>query len=54
MEQPVCVDVCPTRALKLVDTDEFEGVYKEKRRKAAETAVSAGGADGFVIMDLET
>src|SRR5512137_2402588 len=39
MEEPVCVDVCPTHALELVDLNTFEDLQREKRkaifRKAA-------------------
>jgi carbon-monoxide dehydrogenase iron sulfur subunit len=35
MEKPVCVDVCPTSALELVDLDQIETLLSEKRRKAA-------------------
>ena len=53
MEHPVCVDVCPTQALKLIDTDNIDGINQEKRRAAAEAAAMAGGKDGFVLLDLD-
>jgi anaerobic carbon-monoxide dehydrogenase iron sulfur subunit len=31
MEKPVCVDVCPTGALTLVEVEEIEGMLREKR-----------------------
>jgi anaerobic carbon-monoxide dehydrogenase iron sulfur subunit len=32
MEEPVCVDVCPTRALELVDLKDIEELLREKRK----------------------
>jgi len=36
MEKPVCVDVCPTGALEVVDLEEIEKLLREKRLAAAE------------------
>ena len=36
MEKPVCVDVCPTKALEVVDLDQIETLLSEKRRRTAE------------------
>jgi anaerobic carbon-monoxide dehydrogenase iron sulfur subunit len=35
MEKPVCVDVCPTKALEVVDLDQIETLLSEKRRRTA-------------------
>lgn len=32
MENPVCVDVCPTRALELADVEDYDHILKEKRQ----------------------
>jgi carbon-monoxide dehydrogenase iron sulfur subunit len=44
MEKPVCVDVCPTRALEVVELEEIEDLQREKRRKVAKNMAAAGGA----------
>ncbi len=52
MEHPVCVEVCPTEALELVDLDEIGDTYEEKRRIAVDAAAVAGTAEGLVVLDL--
>jgi len=49
MENPVCVDVCPTRALELVDLDEFEALLHQKRVKIIQ-AGTAFKKDGNVLL----
>ncbi len=51
MEKPVCVDVCPTRALELVELEEIEKLLQEKRFKTAEA--TAGGGEGLLLLNLE-
>jgi carbon-monoxide dehydrogenase iron sulfur subunit len=51
MERPVCIDVCPTAALELVELDGIEELLNEKRRKAAQD-VSADGGKGLRLLDL--
>jgi len=51
MEHPVCVDVCPTHALELVDLSQYDEMLKEKRKKAT-NAVTAGGMSGVCVLDL--
>ena len=53
MEHPVCVEVCPTQALQLIDVDDIDDMYKEKRRVVAEAAILARDDDNFVLLDLE-
>lgn len=50
MEGPVCVDVCPTNALELVDAEDIENTYREKRRQAWRLA--AAEPDGAVSLTL--
>jgi carbon-monoxide dehydrogenase iron sulfur subunit len=50
MEKPVCVDVCPTRALELVDLEEIDGLLSEKRSRTAEA--TAGGGEGLFLLDI--
>ena len=38
MERPVCVDVCPTGALEVVDLEEIEKLLREKRLTASAAA----------------
>jgi len=53
MEYPVCVDVCPTKALELVALDDFDQVVREKRRAVVDRLVPAK-RKGLVILDLES
>jgi carbon-monoxide dehydrogenase iron sulfur subunit len=53
MEFPVCVEVCPTQALEVVELDKIEESYHEKRRTAVEAAASASGEEAFLLMDLK-
>ena len=52
MEHPVCVEVCPTRALEVVDVGGMEGAYRERRWIAAKAAVAASEGGGIVHLDL--
>jgi len=51
MEKPACVDVCPTKALELVDSEAIDGLLREKRRATVGT-VTAAGDGGVTILDL--
>ncbi len=51
MEEPVCVDVCPTRALELVDLNAFEDLLREKR-KAISRKVAAKRRKGVWVLEL--
>ena len=50
MEAPVCVDVCPTKALELVDPAAADEVYRTRRREAVMLAAASGAAP--VILEL--
>jgi len=47
------VEVCPTRAIEVVDLDKIEETYREKRRAAVEAAAGASGEEAFLILDLQ-
>ncbi len=51
MEKPVCVDVCPTGALEVVELEGIEALLRERRRKAAQE-VAADGGTGLRLLDL--
>jgi carbon-monoxide dehydrogenase iron sulfur subunit len=46
MERPVCVSVCPTGALELVELNRIGQSYREKRRITLDAAAKAAG-DGL-------
>jgi len=48
MENPVCVDVCPTGALEVVDLEEIEKLLHEKRLATAKAA--AGVPEGSLLL----
>ena len=52
MERPVCVDVCPTHALELVDLDEIEVLLRAKR-KGINSTIPAGSREGLTLFDLD-
>ena len=52
METSACVDVCPTRALEVVDLAELDGVSAEKRKAAAALAIAVTDGKGAVHLDL--
>ena len=39
MEYPVCVDVCPTKALELVEIGDYEDLLKKRRLKTADAVI---------------
>jgi Fe-S-cluster-containing hydrogenase component 2 len=53
MEKPTCVDVCPTRALEVIDLTETEALLGEKRRKAARATADRAG-EGLCLLDFRT
>jgi anaerobic carbon-monoxide dehydrogenase iron sulfur subunit len=51
MEKPACVDVCPTKALEVVELEGVDALLKQKRRKAAKEVVEGGGK-GICLLDV--
>jgi carbon-monoxide dehydrogenase iron sulfur subunit len=51
MEKPVCVDVCPTGALEVMELCGIEDLLREKRRKTADE-MAADGRRGLRLLDL--
>jgi anaerobic carbon-monoxide dehydrogenase iron sulfur subunit len=51
MEKPVCVDVCPTKALELVEIEEIETQLRKKRRKTTEVMAESTG-EGIRLLDI--
>ena len=51
MENPVCVDVCPTHALELVELDEIEKLLQEKRGGISEE-ITVKKMDGLYLLHL--
>ena len=49
MDEPTCVDVCPTSALELVEIDDMENAYRSKRRQAWEMAAAAEPGETVVL-----
>jgi anaerobic carbon-monoxide dehydrogenase iron sulfur subunit len=52
MEKPVCVDVCPTKALEVVDMEEIETLLREKRHNIAQMMADCGGG-GIRLLDIK-
>jgi carbon-monoxide dehydrogenase iron sulfur subunit len=51
MEKPVCVDVCPTKALEVVELDRIEEMLRERRLKTTKSMTDSGG-EGIRLLDL--
>ena len=51
MEYPVCVDVCPTSALELVELDTFDDLLQQTRKSITES-VAERRREGICILDL--
>ncbi len=52
MEVPVCVDVCPTKALELIDVDQYEDLLRVKRAETAADLQRKNRLDGALLLDL--
>lgn len=51
MEGPVCVDVCPTQALELVDLEEIDKLLHERREETSKT-ITSQKREGLVLLGL--
>jgi carbon-monoxide dehydrogenase iron sulfur subunit len=51
MEKPVCVDVCPTAALTVVEVEGIEGMLREKRRETVGEMADEVG-EGIRLLDF--
>jgi carbon-monoxide dehydrogenase iron sulfur subunit len=52
MEGPVCVDVCPTEALELIDVDQYEELLRKKRTDTAADLRIKQKVNGTLLLDL--
>ena len=53
MDHPVCVEVCPTQAIEVVELDKIEEKFREKRQAAVGSAACASGEEAFLLLDLQ-
>jgi Fe-S-cluster-containing hydrogenase component 2 len=52
MEAPVCIDVCPTEALELVDINQYEEFLRSRRNETATDLKSKDAPGGRLLLDL--
>jgi anaerobic carbon-monoxide dehydrogenase iron sulfur subunit len=53
MEHPICIDVCPTQALQLVDLDRYDEETLRSKRKNAVTLIHKDtDSDEVLLLDL--
>ena len=52
MDNPVCVEVCPCKALELVDVEEVDKIF-EHRRKEVSKKIGGKKAGGMLLLDLK-
>ena len=53
MEIPTCVDVCPTKALELIELDDYEDFLAAKRAKTISGLQQITEPEGGLLLDLE-
>lgn len=51
MENPVCVEVCPCRALELVELDDLEKIFRQRREEVLQRLAGNKRA-GLLLLDL--
>lgn len=51
MENPTCVEVCPTHALELVELDDYDTLLRERREETSKRVASRTG-DGLCVLEL--
>ena len=52
MENPACVEVCPCKALELVEIGDYEEVLRQRREEVTKK-LAANKKAGFLLLDLE-
>jgi len=52
MENPICVEVCPTQALELVEMDDYDDMLREKRQEIGEILTSRNTKEGLLLLEL--
>lgn len=52
MEVPVCIDVCPTKALELIDVAHYEELLRRKRKETTAGLQIKNKGDGTLLLDL--
>jgi Fe-S-cluster-containing hydrogenase component 2 len=53
MEHPVCVEVCPTQAIEVVELEKINEKFREKRQAAVKAAAVESGEEAFLLLDLK-
>jgi ferredoxin len=53
MEVPTCVDVCPTKALELIELDDYEEFLGAKRAETLSGLQQKTAPEGGLLLDLE-
>jgi Fe-S-cluster-containing hydrogenase component 2 len=52
MDNPVCVEVCPCKALELADVEEIDKIF-EHRRQVVSKKIAGKKAAGMLLLDLK-
>jgi carbon-monoxide dehydrogenase iron sulfur subunit len=52
MENPVCVDVCPCKALELVEISDAEDVLRQRRQEVTKK-LAKSKKTGLLLLDLD-
>jgi anaerobic carbon-monoxide dehydrogenase iron sulfur subunit len=52
MDNPVCVEVCPCKALELVEVEEFDKIF-ERRRQEVGKKIAENKKKGLLLLDLK-
>lgn len=52
MEVPVCVDVCPTKALELLELDNYEEIIGRKTTRLISDLQGEKGRESILLLDL--
>ena len=52
MENPVCVEVCPTHALELVELDDYDSMLRERRMEIQEITAFENKKEGLLLLEL--